>query len=500
MPSCWFEAVQIRRFMRNSPADDKDRLILEELETTDERFRIIFENAPIGLSVWGTETFNCYEINQTTLDIMGRTKKEVIKESWARFTHPDDIEENIMLLDKMVKRETDKFSLEKRYFKPDGSMVWARITNVFFGYSKGGDHLHLTMMEDVTEKRKIQDELREMSYKDQLTGLGNRRYFEELFVSMDKPENLPLTLLLADVNGLKLTNDTFGHEAGDRLLKKVASDIEKKIKNIGKAARIGGDEFVMILPGFTEEEGTLVASELIAQIAGDKIDETIVCSVSIGRGTKIKPEQTMKNIYKTAEYKMYRNKLEESRRMRGRTIREIVRNLNEKTSREKEHSERVAFLCGGMADMLGFSNKEKADLNVAALLHDIGKIGVRKEILDKETPLTDEEYEEIKKHPEKGYQLLRGTNEFAHLAEAILSHHERFDGKGYPRQISEQDIPYYGRIICIADAYDAMTGYRPYKKSMSKEEAIEEIKRCSGSQFDPELAEIFIGYIKEVDR
>jgi len=254
--------------MRNSPADDKDRLILEELETTDERFRIIFENAPIGLSVWGTETFNCYEINQTTLDIMGRTKKEVIKESWARFTHPDDIEENIMLLDKMVKRETDKFSLEKRYFKPDGSMVWARITNVFFGYSKGGDHLHLTMMEDVTEKRKIQDELREMSYKDQLTGLGNRRYFEELFVSMDKPENLPLTLLLADVNGLKLTNDTFGHEAGDGLLKKVASDIEKKIKNIGKAARIGGDEFVMILPGFTEEEGTLVASELIAQIAG----------------------------------------------------------------------------------------------------------------------------------------------------------------------------------------------------------------------------------------
>ena len=282
--------------MRNSPADDKDRLILEELETTDERFRIIFENAPIGLSVWGTETFNCYEINQTTLDIMGRTKKEVIKESWANFTHPDDIEENIILLDKMVRRETDKFSLEKRFFRADGSMVWARITNVFFGYSKGGDHLHLTMMEDVTEKKKIQDELREMSYKDQLTGLGNRRYFEELFVSMDKPENLPLTLLLADVNGLKLTNDTFGHEAGDRLLKKVASDIEKKIKNIGKAARIGGDEFVMILPGFTEEEGTLVASELIAQIAGDKIDETIVCSVSIGRGPKIKPEQTMKNI------------------------------------------------------------------------------------------------------------------------------------------------------------------------------------------------------------
>ena len=97
--------------MRNSPADDKDRLILEELETTDERFRIIFENAPIGLSVWGTETFNCYEINQTTLDIMGRTKKEVIKESWANFTHPDDIEENIILLEKMVKREIDKFSL-----------------------------------------------------------------------------------------------------------------------------------------------------------------------------------------------------------------------------------------------------------------------------------------------------------------------------------------------------------------------------------------------------
>lgn len=117
---------------------------------------------------------------------------------------------------------------------------------MFFGYSKGGDHLHLTMMEDVTEKKRIQEELKEMSYKDQLTGLGNRRYFEELFVSMDKPENLPLTLLMADVNGLKLTNDTFGHEAGDRLLKKVASDIEKKIRNIGKVARIGGDEFIIL--------------------------------------------------------------------------------------------------------------------------------------------------------------------------------------------------------------------------------------------------------------
>ncbi len=485
--------------MVDQKGEDRDRKIQEELEATSERFKIIFDNAPIGLSVWGSETYKCYEINQKTLDIFHRSKKEMLEQSWSSFTHPEDIGENEEMLRKLVTREIDSFTLEKRFVKPDGGTVWARLTDAFFGYSREGDHLHIAMIEDITESRQAQEKLRTMSYQDQLTGLGNRRCFEEAFSFLDRPENLPLTLIVADINGLKLTNDTFGHEAGDRLLKSVASVFQKELGSKGTVARIGGDEFAALMPCLDKKENDCLVKTLKKEIKGKKIDEMIECSVSVGLKRKKEAKEDLRDIFKQAEYRMYRNKLSESKKMREHTIREIIRKLNDSNPREKKHVKRVADICEGLGKSMDLSFRELQDLKTAALLHDIGKIAISSEILDKKGKLTAREYTEVKKHPETGYQLLRNSIEFGSVAEVVLLHHERIDGKGYPMHIKGEEIPRDAKIISIVDAYDAMTGVRPYKKIMTKKEAIEELRRNEGSQFDSTLAELFIAYISEVD-
>ena len=343
---------------------------------------------------------------------------------------------------------------------------------------------------DVTEKKEKQKKIEYLSYHDQLTGLYNRHFFEEELNRIDVEKSLPLTIAMADVNGLKLTNDAFGHEAGDLLLQSIAKVLKSECRADDIVSRIGGDEFVLLLPRTNYNQAELIVKRIYKAISNRK-DNNIVMSVSIGWETKIQSQENVKEVLSKAEDHMYSTKILESQSMRNQTIKVITQTLHNTNPREKLHSEKVSELSRKIGEAMNLDNEALKELEIAGLMHDIGKIAIDSSILNKPGKLTESEFMEIKKHPEIGYHILKSADAYTKLSEYVLAHHERWDGHGYPCGLSGQEIPLVSRIIAVADAYEAMTSHRLYKNAFSHEQAMEELKRCSGIQFDPKIVVAF---------
>ncbi|WMJ22995.1 PAS domain S-box protein [Paludicola sp. MB14-C6] len=349
---------------------------------------------------------------------------------------------------------------------------------------------------DVTDKKEKQKRILYLSYHDQLTGLYNRRFYDEELTRLDNKANLPLTIALGDVNGLKLINDSFGHIVGDELLIKVANVIKSGCRSHDIVARLGGDEFVMIFPRTDGSEAHKIIKR-INKLASKEIVGSIGISISFGYDTKYVEEDVVEDIFKKAEDRMYKKKLSESPSVRGKTIDAIISTLYEKNEREEKHSRRVSELCRRMGSVLYANESEIEELKTVGLLHDIGKIVIDQNILNNPNKLTNYEVKEMQRHTEIGYRILNTVNDMADMAVYVLHHHERWDGKGYPQGLKGNDIPFVSRIIAIADAYDAMTSERCYRHALSKEKALDELRINAGSQFDPELVNIFIEDVLE---
>jgi len=347
---------------------------------------------------------------------------------------------------------------------------------------------------DITESKKAEENLIYLNYHDHLTDLYNRRFFEEELKRLDTKENLPLSIMMFDINGLKLVNDSFGHYSGDCLLKKAAETIKRACREEDIIARIGGDEFVVILPK-TDADNTLQVSNHIKEMASKEKVANIELSISYGYDTKTSDKQSIIEIIANAENHMYRHKLYERSSMRSKTIDLIMNALFEKSNREAIHSNRVSIICKAIVSEMNFDKESVNQIGIAGLIHDIGKIGIDEKTLNNPGSLSGDERKEIERHPEIGWRLLSSTNEFSELAQFVLSHHEKWDGSGYPNGLKGKEIPLEARVIAVADAYDAMTSERSYRKALCKDEAIKELKRCSGTQFDSEIVDIFIGQV-----
>ena len=344
---------------------------------------------------------------------------------------------------------------------------------------------------DVTDKKKYQRRIEQQAYTDFLTGLYNRRFYEEELKRLSTDRNLPLTLVIADVNGLKLTNDAFGHAAGDNLLRKLALVLKEVCRQDDIVARIGGDEFILLLPRTDAAEAERIIHRISQAILRQK-KELVILSASFGWATQTAVGMEMQDVFKEAEDNMYRNKLSESDSVRNNTIHLIVRTLNEKNAREEKHSSRVSEICRAIGRAMALNPHEINGLKTMGLLHDIGKIGIDEKVLNKEGELTAEEWREMKRHSEIGFRILGAVTDFSHLARAVLEHHERWDGSGYPKGLKEREICLEARILAVADAYDAMTQGRPYRKEMSPTDAVAELERQAGRQFDPMVVRLFV--------
>ena len=356
---------------------------------------------------------------------------------------------------------------------------------------KSNDNEVLAISRDITSEKQEQEYILKLTYKDQLTGLYNRRYYEEQIEKLSGSEFLPLAIMMVDVNGLKLTNDAFGHHIGDELLKKVAKNLISCDSKGGFACRVGGDEFLMVFPNTDENEAEYLVDKLYELVSAEKL-ENIVISISAGWQVRTDVSQSIRDTLIKAENHMLRKKIVESQSMRNQTVNIIMQTLNEKNEREKRHSVEVAKWAKEIGVSMGLSVQKVKEIELAGLLHDIGKIAIKEDILNKPGKLTEEEYDEIKRHPESGYHILKSVDEYSSLAQCVLEHHERFDGKGYPKGIKGSQISLIARIIAVADAFEAMIAQRPYRKSLTEEIAIEEIKKNANTQFDPEVVTAFL--------
>src|SRR5665647_694264 len=462
--------------------EDKQLLLVSLLNSMKD---LIFYKDFDGVYMGCNEAFEKFvgkEIEQivgfTDFDLFGNKRAAIFKQK-----------------DKEMLKQNSPLKNEEQVPYSDGSMVWMETLKSPF-YDSNGNVLGLIgVSRDITERKKQEEEILYLNYHDILTGLYNRTFFEKEKVNIDREANLPLSIIIGDINGLKLINDGFSLEEGDKILVEEANILKSCIREGDILARTGGDEFTILLPKTDDVQAKIIVDKIKAACKdyADEVGNQIYgASLSLGHDTKNSMEESFEEISRTAEEEMYRSKLLESKSMHSAIIDSIKATLFEKSNETEKHGGRLGELSRMLGMELGLNEKERVDLELVSTLHDIGKIGIDKNILEKSGKLSELEWHEIKKHPEIGYRIAKTVPELRNIAEYILCHHERWDGKGYPQGLSGENIPYLARALSILDSYDAMIEDRPYRKAMTKEAAIEEIRKNSGTQFDPGIAKIFV--------
>ncbi len=332
-----------------------------------------------------------------------------------------------------------------------------------------------------------------ISHHDFLTGLYNRSFFEEEKRRLDTGRQLPISIIMGDINGLKLINDGFGHHEGDKVLVEIGKILKNCCRSEDIISRIGGDEFAILLPQTDGPSAKKICSRIHDTCKGYESKSSLIHpSISLGYATKTSETMRIDDVLKAAEEIMYRQKLLESTSAHSSIMTSLKAIMFEKSQETEEHAERMIQLSKEIGLALQLSDSEQNELELLSALHDIGKMSIPSEILGKQEKLTEEEWGEIKKHPAVGFRIAQATAELRPIAKYVLSHHERWDGKGYPQGLTGESIPLLSRILAIVDSFDAMTNARTYRSAITKEEAMEEIKKNAGTQFDPELSKLFL--------
>lgn len=342
---------------------------------------------------------------------------------------------------------------------------------------------------------RIEEELKYLSFHDALTGLFNRNYFEQEIKRREKEKRTekmycpPTGIMICDVDGLKLVNDTLGHERGDALLIEAARIIQSVFSKNALIARIGGDEFAVLLE--ENEEGMALAYHNIHQTLRlyNANNPELPLSISAGYAVDhISPDLTQ--VFKEADNNMYREKLKQSQGIRDLIVESLMAALNKKNF-SRHHAEHLQKMILDLSSAMSLTTTSEADLCLFAKYHDIGKVGMMEEVLFRPGLLDANEKEKIIRHCEIGYRIAQAASELSPIADWILKHHEWWNGEGYPLGLKGEEIPIECRILAIADAYDVMTNYRPYSSEVSPAEALAELKRWAGTQFDPVLTKLF---------
>lgn len=420
-------------------------------------------------------------------EIMGKTDLDIY--------YDKDVAENFIEQDKEIMRTKKATYFECRSKNENGKGIIEENVKIPVIDKNGEAWGIVGLSRDITERKTMEDKLRYLSEIDMLTGLYNRYSFEEKIKKFNYEEYLPLGVIMGDVNGLKIVNDTLGHLEGDNLLKSISQILKEICQPDGYVFRWGGDEFIILLPKCSESKSEQIIKD-ITQKCRQAEYKFMQLSIALGEVIRYSLDEDIYDCITKVEEKVYRQKLLEKKSIRSSIMDSLKKSLEEKNMETNEHTERVVEYAIAIGKMLNLKIADLDELKLIASLHDIGKIGINEDVLLKPGKLTKEEFEIMKSHTEKGYRIINASSELVNVAKGVLTHHEKWDGTGYPLGLVGQEIPLLARIINVADSYDVMTNDRVYKKAITKEEAITELKRCSGTQFDPEIVKCFSEYIE----
>lgn len=351
----------------------------------------------------------------------------------------------------------------------------------------------LIIVRDITERINMERQLRYLGLHDPITGLYNRVYFEEAISRLEEAQTTPVGVVVCDLDGLKLINDTLGHMRGDKLLFTAARILDECMTSGHDiVARVGGDEFAVLMP-YSNMDSVQHTYRCIQEAIStyNSTNADLPLSLSIGTAVKTDKSLSLTEVFKEADNNMYREKLHHSQSNRSAIVQTLATALEARDFVTDGHADRLQDIVVAMGVALGMNDSMTADLKLLGRFHDIGKVGIPDHILFKPGRLTDEEFSIMKRHSEIGYRIAQASPDLSPIADWILKHHEWYSGTGYPLGLKGDAIPLACRILSIADAYDAMTNDRPYRKAIPHAEAIAELRRCSGVQFDPKLVELF---------
>ncbi len=461
------------------------------LQQIGEKYRTIIHVSPVAV-ISLDYNFKVKSWSSAAEKLLGWTEKSVIDKDIRQYLNGQDdllTEHCNRAMEGNIARDLE---LACKHYNGQEVIISLHIAPMWH-YNGMIDGLTLVAL-DITERKQAEEKVHYMSIHDQLTGLYNRHLLEEKLLQFEQSEQYPLSIIIADLNGLKLVNDTYGHLTGDEMLKSAAEIIKDSCRDQDIVARWGGDEFIILLPGTPLKDAEQVQKKITKKCEGAYAGD-IPISIALGLAVRGKGKIKISDVLREAEDNMYKQKLIESRSTRSAVLSTLLSTLAQKSYETEAHTRRMQEIANKIGSEAGLTEVELNRLSLLITLHDIGKINISEEILTKQGKLTEEEWNLIRKHPEIGYRIARATEEFAHVAEEIAAHHENWDGNGYPQGLKGEDIPLLARITSVADAYEVMSYGRPYKKAMTREEIIAEFKRCSGSQFDPALVEIFLSII-----
>lgn len=486
---------------------------------SEEKFRTLFNKANdciflIKLSGDGTPG-PIIEANDIACRKLGYSKDQFLSMTTGDIMSEEYLDEVSGIWRQCMDQGRASFEIEQ--ITRSGERIPMEInTHVF---TLNGEKVALSIARDITERKQaektlqqsneeleatieelnvIQDELRQnyekfryLSLHDSLTGLFNRTYFEEEVLRLERGRYNQVSVIVCDVDGLKFVNDSFGHDYGDALLIAAANTIKECFREGDVVARIGGDEFAILLPNTdyaSAEVSTGRLKDLLERY--NSVNAELPLSISVGFATN-DPGKGVGDIFKEADNNMYREKLHRVKSTRSAIVQALMKALEARDYITEGHADRLKWMVADLARIAGLTESSITDLRLLAQFHDIGKVGIPDRILFKSSSLTADEFSEMKRHCEIGHRIAQAAPDLSPIADWILKHHEWWNGGGYPLKLQGEDIPLECRIISIVDAYDAMTSDRPYRKALTHDEALSELSRFAGIQFDPSLVEKF---------
>lgn len=457
----------------------------DAIAKSEKKYRTLFEKGP-GIMIQMDKEGHIVTANKAALSALEYKKHDLIGRNILALAVDPPKHKNLF----QIAKSHITLPLEMNLLSGGGEHVTVSALFHLMDHEDDQGEIYL-FGQNITQKKEYEDHIKFLSYHDKLTGLYNRTYFDECLRKLHEDHSKKYAIIIGDVNGLKETNDLFGHKVGDELLKVMSEILKNSTRQTDIVCRIGGDEFAILLPDADDRVAKSVCDR-VRESCEEHQDFLISISIALGYSSRLCKDHTSESIVKEADDKMYRNKLNISKSIRSSIVTSLKASLEEKTLETNEHADRIQKYAIALGKRISLSDANMDELVLSAMFHDIGKIGVPDSILLKPGALDDDEWHVMKKHCEIGFNILNASPNMASVAKYVLHHHERWDGSGYPAGLKGEEIPLVSRMIAIADAYDVMTTDRVYSRSMTPLEAIEELVRCKGTQFDPELIDHFI--------